>query len=213
MAAVAAWMIVSSAVSAQVRIPFPSPQDPGGPVYTTIERGLPLHDGHVAAVLFYRDPSCVPADFNLLDNQDVVGFPDNPRAFGCALTVDGFGIWTQGPPADIVPRHVVTRGTGAVPIWFVAWPELEAAMADDVLTITELRALPSRRVGYASDFEEHRVLSSIDDPSDIVTTLALEGRAHGAMATAHGLVLFEFSYSFERGRVRSVRVQFISHRR
>jgi hypothetical protein len=207
-ATVASSVLVSSPVFAQIRIPFPSPQDPGGPVYTTIERGLDLHDGPVAAVLFYRDPSCVPGDFNLLDGQDLAGFPDNPRAFACPLTVDGFGVWKQGPPADVVPRHVLTRGTGAVPVWFVAWPELQAAMADDLLTVGELRTLPSLQMSYAIHFEEHRVLSAISDPSEIVATEALEGTAHGAWAGVERLSTFEFSYSFERGRVRLVRIQF-----
>jgi hypothetical protein len=203
-AAVAAWLLLMTpAMFADVRIPFPSAQDPGGPVYTTIERGLAFHDGPPAAVLFYRDPGCVPADFNLLDGQDLVGFPDNPRAFACPLAVEGFGIWKQGPLVDIVPRHVLTRGTGAVPIWFVAWPELEAASADDVLTISELRTLPSLEVGYAIHFEEHRVLSEISDPSEFVTTIALHGIARGAAASDQGLRSFEFSYSFERRRLRA----------
>jgi hypothetical protein len=207
--ALSAWfLLVSPLLSAQVRIPFPSAQDSGGPVYTTIERGLALHDGPSAAVLFYRDPACVPEDFNLLDGQDLVGFPDSPRAFACPLTVDGFGIWAQGPPVDIVPRHALTRGTGAVPVWFVAWSELESAMADDVLTMKELRSLPSLQAGYAIHFEEHRVLSEISDPSEFVTTLALDGVAHGASATAEGLSTFEFSYTFDGGRVRAVRVRF-----
>jgi hypothetical protein len=207
--AIAAWtlFLMAPALFAQVRIPFPSPQDPGGPVYTTIERGLPLHDGPSAAVLFYREPACVPEDFNLLDGQDLVGFPDNPRAFGCPLTVDGFGVWKEAPPVDVVPQLVLTRGTGAVPVWFIAWSELEAAMADDVLTMNELRALPSGQVGYAIHFDEHRVLSEISDPSEIVATLALDGTARGASVTAQGLSTFEFSYTFERGRVRHVHIR------
>ena len=177
-------------------------------MYTTIERGLALHDGPSAAVLFYRDPTCVPEDFNLLDGQDLVGFPDSPRAFTCPLTVDGFGVWKQGPPVDLVPQHVLTRGTGAVPVWFMAWSELDAAMADDVVTMGELRALASLRVGYAIHFEEHRVLSEISDPSEFVATLALDGTAHGASASAQGLSPFELSYTFERDRVRRVHVRF-----
>ncbi len=39
-------------------------------------------------------------------------------------------------------------------MWFVRWPELEAAVADDLLTIGELAALPSLTVGSASFFLE-----------------------------------------------------------
>jgi hypothetical protein len=41
-------------------------------------------------------------------------------------------------------------GLGAVPIYFVRWPELEAAIKDRVLTIVELQALPSLLIGYAT---------------------------------------------------------------
>jgi hypothetical protein len=40
-----------------------------------------------------------------------------------------------------------------VPIWFVAWPALEAAVADDLLTLPEIAAMPSLRVGSASSFQ------------------------------------------------------------
>jgi hypothetical protein len=207
--AVATWTLLETAgLSAEVRIPFPSAQDPGGPVYTTLERGLVFHSGSVAAILFYRDPACVPEDFNLLDGQDLVGFPENPRAFACPSTVDGFAIWNRGPLLDLAPRQVFTRGTGAVPVWFVSWTELEGAMSDDTLFIAELRGLSSLQVGYAIHFEEHRILSEILDPSELVTTLALDGVSTGALSSAHTLRKFEFSYNFRRGRVRDVRIRF-----
>ena len=207
--AVATGTLVKTAgLSAEIRIPFPSSQDPGGPVYTTLERGLALHDGPLAAVLFYRDPACVPEDFNLLDGQDLVGFPENPRAFACASTVDGFAIWNRGPLVDLAPRQVFTRGTGAVPIWFVHWAELEAAMSDGALFIAELRGLPSLQVGYAIQFDEHRILSEIVDPSEQVVTLAWDGVSNGALSSADTLRKFEFSYNLSRGRVRDVRIRF-----
>ena len=78
----------------------------------------------------------MPEYFNLLDNVDVVGFPANARAFQCPLTVDGFQIWTTYSFPG--PRNLVfTNGVGAVSVWFVAWHELQGALADDVLTIGE----------------------------------------------------------------------------
>lgn len=44
------------------------------------------------------------------------------------------------------------HGLGAVPVWFVSWPEMQAALADDVLTV--LLSLPSLRIGSASFFKE-----------------------------------------------------------
>ena len=39
-------------------------------------------------------------------------------------------------------------------VWFADWAELNAAMADDVLTVTELAALPSLVKGTPTVFKE-----------------------------------------------------------
>lgn len=140
---------------AAVRTVIPG-EDPGPPFYARIERpyaggepGGTIHSDEWAAIVFYRSPACVPPDFNLLDFFDV------PAAFGCALTVEGFEVWANGgPPADEAPLHALLRGTGNVPVWFVSWPALQAAMADDVITISELSGMPSLRKGHASYFHE-----------------------------------------------------------
>lgn len=115
--------------------------DPGPPFYALLDRQLMPHTDTWAAVIFVRDPACVPAGFNLLDGVAV------PQAFGCALTIEGHAVYKDGPPP---PIQVQVHGLGAVPVWFVAWPELQAAIADDLLTIGELAALPSRRTGVAT---------------------------------------------------------------
>ncbi len=46
------------------------------------------------------------------------------------------------------------REAGAVPVWFVSWPVLQAAAADGVLTITELAGLPTLVKGHADQFDE-----------------------------------------------------------
>lgn len=44
---------------------------------------------------------------------------------------------------------VMSKGLGAVPVVFAHWSEIETAMADMVLTLPELLALPSAIVGSA----------------------------------------------------------------
>jgi len=154
-----------------VRTDYPSPEDPGPPFYARIELGLVIQDGTTAAIPFYRDPAGVPADFNLLNLFDV------PRAFSCALTVAGFDLWKNGPPpVDMAPIQSETRGLGAVPVWFVDWTELRAVMSDHQLTITELSALPSLQVGFASFYQEtlHPAGGAQVDTKDIVARGALE---------------------------------------
>jgi hypothetical protein len=123
----------------------PDPIDP--PFYARLERGSePVHSDEWAAIVFYRQPACVRPAFNLLD------FFDIPAAFGCSLTVTGFEIFKE--PLPTPPIHVKFEGLGAVPIWFVSWPHLQAAMADDVVTVGELQGIPSRVVGSASLYHE-----------------------------------------------------------
>lgn len=108
-----------------------------------------FHTDEWAAIPFYRPPECVPADFNLLDFFDV------PGAFACnPMTIEQSTIWKHGPETDPAPIHARSFGLGAVPIWFVSWPALQAAAADGELTIGELSALPSLLVGSASFYSE-----------------------------------------------------------
>src|SRR5215471_11633154 len=151
-------MLPKSSVYANIRIEVPE-DSPGYPFYARIVWPDIIHTVEWAAIPFYRDPSCVPGDFNLL------GFIDIPRAFGCPLTVTGFEVWKNGLPIDQAPLVAKTHGLGNVPVWFVAWPELEAAIADQVLTIFELASLPSLQIGYADFYEETLHPPAVEDPT------------------------------------------------
>ena len=121
-----------------------------------------FHDDQWAAIVFYRPPSCVPKQFDLLAFFDFPG-PSGPGAFGCnPPTTAGFDLWHNGPGIDAAPYLSVTHGLGSVPVWFISWPALHLAMGDGVLTMAELEALPagSRLIGSASYF--HQVLQPHD---------------------------------------------------
>ena len=76
-------------------------------------------------------------------------------AFGCGpQTIGRATIWRNGPETDLGPIHTRSFGLGAVPVWFVRWPELEVAIADAELTIGELSSLPSLLVGSATFYSE-----------------------------------------------------------
>ena len=142
-------LLPAGAAQAAVRLEVPE-ESPGGPFYARL--GGPLiapHTDQWAAIVFYRDPSCIPADFNLLNF-----FDRPPRPFRCPLTVEGFEIWRTGPGQDPAPMHTRLREAGLVPVWFVSWPVLQAAAADGVLTIGELAGLPTLITGYADQFSE-----------------------------------------------------------
>ncbi len=136
---------VSAPAQAQIQLRVPDDIQP--PVYAAVNRGFLPHTDEWAVVVFYRSPECIPDDFNLLDFLDFSGLP-----ILCDLHIEGRTTWVT--LNDPYPAAQFFRGTGAVPIWFVRWPELQGAVADDVLTIGELAALPSLTVGSASFFLE-----------------------------------------------------------
>jgi hypothetical protein len=128
------------------------------PFYARIERGSVSLTDHIvhtdewAAIVFYRPPECVPDgvpyDFDLLDFFDF-------GAFGCTPpTTDGFMIWESEPGPDSTPIQINLHGLGAVPVWFVSWPELLAAVADDNLPMSELKEMDSLLIGSASFYKE-----------------------------------------------------------
>ena len=126
---------------------IPSPGVPGPPFYANLSADFMANDGKMVGIAFYREPSCVPINFNLL-----VQF-NPPAAFGCTLTIEGKR-WSRNPATDPFPFQIRYVGLGAVPIYFVRTDELAAAVGDGVLTITELQALPSLVVGIADDFHQ-----------------------------------------------------------
>jgi hypothetical protein len=93
---------------------------------------------------------------------------------------------------------VFDLGTGAVPVWFVSWRELEAALIDDKLTIGELRSMQSLQIGHAIRFEGTSLLSPQAQLVKIRMTASgdlLDGRQ------------FEFQYAFSNGRVTDILIK------
>ena len=130
-----------------VTLEYPA-EDPGPPFYALLERTFVPHSDEWAPIIFVRDPECVPADFDLLDQLDV------PASFGCGLNVQGHVTYKNGPPpVDLAPWQVVMNDAGPVPIWFVPWTGLQAAIADGELTIGELSGIAGLRVGTATQFQ------------------------------------------------------------
>jgi hypothetical protein len=120
----------------------------GPPFYARFGAGEVYTDGLWVAIPFYRNPGCIPADFNLLDFFD-------PAAFDCESCVAGFEIWKNGPWAgDVTPIQSRLDNIAPMPFWFVTLAELEAAMGDGVLTIGELAGFESRLIGWAASFTE-----------------------------------------------------------
>jgi hypothetical protein len=188
-------LIGAGSAGAQIRLQVPD-DSPGPPIYARVERPFVYHTAEWAAIVFYRSPDCVPGGFNLLDLFDL-------GAFDCPLTVSGFELWGNEPGIDAAPRLEVTSGD-SVPVWFVPWPDLQAAIADDVLTLSELDSLSPLK-GVAT-FRE--VLSPFVGPGETggaqVTHLAIT--AAGVLSDGRSFQ-YEYTDAFadpEKGHVRIV---------
>ncbi len=140
-----------------VQLDFPI-QSPGVPAYARLELLVPNFDvpnnNRWAAIVFYRDPACVPPDFNLGRFFD---FPSDqgPGAFGCPLLVEGQEIWEEPPRPGLSPIYVRTRNAVPnLPIWFVAWDELRPILESGQVFIGDIAGLPSLVQGGAYWYEE-----------------------------------------------------------
>lgn len=145
----AAPEIRTVSLDAPVRTTSPSADDPGLPYYARVEPAQPFvyHDDEWAAIVFYRDPSCVPGGF------DLIQFFDAPAAFACTQLVTANSIWKDGAFVG-APKVVNVSGSSAVPVWFFPTDVVLGAVADGALTMTELRTLPNRLMAWASRYEE-----------------------------------------------------------
>lgn len=127
----------------------------GPPFYARFGENETFGDGEWVAIVFYRSPDCIPDEFNLNQFFDFPG-EAGPGAFSCQPpTTDVVEYWVNGPETDPAPAISEMTGRGAVPVWFFAAADIDAAMTDGVVTIGELEAISSRRVGSASTFTEH----------------------------------------------------------
>jgi hypothetical protein len=145
-------------VSANDRVTFPAGVSDGGgfPGYAQlgydplIQAVFIINDGEWAAIPFYRDPACVPADFNLITQVDV------PRAFGCTSTVEGYLIFPDSPELGFhFHAQGPVEGFPLPTVYFVKYAELLAAIEDGELLIGELQALPSLKTGRATFFQDN----------------------------------------------------------
>ncbi len=139
-------------------------ESPGAPWYAGLSRDFIPADGSQVAIVFTRDPAHIRPEFNLLDLEDI------PAAFECPILFRGQEWWHE-PFVDI-PFKVVYVNDGPVPVYFVDLAELNSEIADDQLTLGELKAFSSLKVGQAT-YVKDDVLNSHATDSD--------GKGHGVL--------------------------------
>jgi hypothetical protein len=171
------------------------------PFYARIERGLIHTDGEWAAIAFFRPPSCIRSDFNLLD------FLDIPAAFGCNADdpyLAGFVVGFNGPFEAPIQSQFQTVPGRTMPVWFVRFSDMEAAIADDALTIGELAAMPSLVIGKAVFYNE--TLHPSNAAQQTKTTVVAFGYLD---ANTHGWATFTYQAMETHNILRNVRIVFL----
>ena len=166
------------------------------------------------AIDFHRNPDCSEiSGFNLLL------FVDFPNAFGCRLTVAVTEWWNdddlttaggpwQSPPwaaSFRSPRQALWREDGTVPIYFVRVVELLDAIADDVLSVDELKGLPSLRVGSATQYLFVQLNSGRSNSFPTLRNGQTQTTAQGVLENGGS---FQFSRNTHGGVVTSVKIDF-----
>lgn len=178
-----------------VRVTFPDP-DPGIPAYARVTHLVNqfYHANGWLAIQFFRDPDCVPDDFDLLE---LFHFPDEsgPGSFACPLRHQGRAYVEPGSPLGTFPILTVAEGS-AVPYWFVRWSDFQAAMADGRVTMPELRAMSPRRGTAAT----HREIVQPRLEEHVVVTDATGRLDDGTR--------FEFHVTHVGDRTQRIRLEF-----
>lgn len=140
-----------------VRIVQVPAEDPGPPFYTRVSPYPQLGnqvftDGRTVAIPIYRDPACIPADFNLFQMYDPPS-QAGPGAFSCRTIVEGHYLIEANAPFGQIPFMVHIRRGGQV--WFVDHDEFMARTADGILPWGRLAGeFTSLRIGMPDHFSE-----------------------------------------------------------
>ncbi len=130
-----------------------------------------LHDEEWAAIPFYRDVNCVPPDFNLLTFDTL--------AWNCALLVQGSEVWLSDGLGVIALTQGPVAGFPAPTVYLVKYTEVLGAVADGVLTIGELQALPSLKIGRATFWSEINSSIFTDDTPPQYKVVHYEHQSRG----------------------------------
>jgi hypothetical protein len=139
-----------------VRVAFPA-QDPGPPFYTRVTPypellNMVFTDGRTVAIPVYRNPACIPGDFNLFQFFDPPSAA-GPGAFACPLLISGTFLIEPDAPLGTFPIQI--SSTGPVQFWFVDHDEFMERTADGILPMARLAGdFASLRIGTADHFEE-----------------------------------------------------------
>jgi len=160
-------------------------ESPGIPAYMRLAdyRFLPANDQWTVLV-FYRDPACIPTDFNLLEFTHFPG-PAGLGAFACPLVVEGYDMRFASLDPTQPPEYMrMFNRSPQQPVWFVASAEFDALFERGYLHIDEIAAMPSLVRGSAWKFDE-QLYPAVSNPEPAITM-----SARGRLETGQRFDLF-----------------------
>ncbi|MGY6519570.1 MAG: hypothetical protein ACXIUZ_12750 [Lysobacteraceae bacterium] len=163
-----------------VRLDVPV-ESPGIPAYMRLAdyQWLPRNEQWTALV-FYREPGCVPPDFNLLQFTHFPG-PEGLGAFACPLVVEGYDLRFASLDPSLPPEFMrMFNRSPEQPVWFVDSTALSALLDRGYVYINEIEDLPSLVRGRAWQFDE-RLYPSISNPEPGLTMHARGRLETGAL--------------------------------
>jgi hypothetical protein len=205
-------MHTATAQSAPMILTTPA-ETPGQFSYAFFDPEGLATDGGWVVIDFHRDPGC-----DELIGSNLLLFVD-PNALNCPLTVEmrewwyrqdlviSGGPWGSLPwePTFRTPILAEWRGLGAVPVYFVRRAEFLTAVADDVLTVDELKSLSSLLIGQAHEYQFIQHNSGVPNASQ---TRRPGHTRTVALGVLEGGRSFQFSLTSLDNRVTSIRIAF-----
>jgi hypothetical protein len=115
-----------------------------------------IHDDEWALIVFVRDPSGIPDDFDLLNDFD-------DDVLDAEVLIDGFiEVDDEG---NLLMTQI--QGIDEVPIWFMSWEELQDATQDGTLEMGELEDMESLVKGTADFYEEKNHVFGVHNVSHL----------------------------------------------
>lgn len=167
-----------------VRLDVPV-ESPGIPAYMRLAdyQWVPAN-AEWTVLVFYRDPACIPKDFNLLQFTHFPG-PDGLGAFACPLVVEGYDMRFASLDPTQPPEFMrMSNRSPQQPVWFVDTAEFSRLFDRGHLNIEDIEAMPSLVRGRAWQFDE-RLYPSVSNPEPGITM-----SARGRLETGQAFDLF-----------------------
>jgi len=132
-------------------------ESPGHPYYAHLssfgDSWMAPGNDEWTVIIFYRDPACIPAEFDMSVGLDFPG-PQGLGFLACPATYEGYQLHFSSPDPFLNPDYLFMRNsTLEMPMWFVSTRELRELFERGFFQMADIETLPSRVSASAWQFE------------------------------------------------------------